>query len=51
MGKATLSKTQVFNAAALVAGLGLGMLCNPLHAAPASGVKLCKDYTTRFSVR
>src|SRR5215472_14928318 len=37
MGKATPSKTQVFNAAALVAGLGLSMLCNPLHAAPASG--------------
>jgi ABC-type transporter MlaC component len=39
MGKATLSKTQVFTAAALVAGLGLGMLGNPVHAAPASGGK------------
>jgi phospholipid transport system substrate-binding protein len=39
MGKATLSKTQIFKAAALVAGLGLGTLCNPVYAAPASGGK------------
>ncbi len=37
MGKVTLSKTPVFKAAALVAGLGLGLLGNPVHAAPASG--------------
>ena len=37
MGKATLSKTLVFKAGALVAGVGLGMLFYPVHAAPASG--------------
>jgi len=37
MGKATLSKTLVFKAGALVAGVGLGMLSYPVHAAPASG--------------
>ena len=37
MGKATLSKTLVWKAAALVGGLGLGMLSYPVHAAPASG--------------
>jgi phospholipid transport system substrate-binding protein len=37
MGKATLSKTLVWKAAALVGGLGLGILSGPVHAAPASG--------------
>jgi phospholipid transport system substrate-binding protein len=37
MGKSTLSKTLMLNAAALVAGLGLGMLYNPVHAAPTGG--------------
>ena len=37
MGKATLSKTVVWKAAALVAGLGLGVLSCPVHAATASG--------------
>ena len=37
MGKATLSKTLVWKAAALVGGLGLGILSCPVHAAPASG--------------
>jgi phospholipid transport system substrate-binding protein len=37
MGKATFSKTLVFKAAALVAGLGLGILSYPVHAAPSSG--------------
>src|SRR5215472_9171901 len=37
MGKATPSKTLVWKAAALVGGLGLGMLSYPAHAAPASG--------------
>ena len=37
MGKATLSKTLVWKAAALVGGLGLGIVSYPLHAAPASG--------------
>jgi phospholipid transport system substrate-binding protein len=37
MGKATLSKTLVWKAAALVGGLGLGILSYPVHAAPASG--------------
>src|SRR4029077_11599316 len=37
MGKATLSKTVVWKAAALVGGLGLGILSCPVHAAPASG--------------
>jgi phospholipid transport system substrate-binding protein len=37
MGKATLSRAGVLGAAALAAGLGLGMLCNPTHAAPAGG--------------
>ncbi len=37
MGKGTLSKTLVLKAAALVAGLGLGTLCYPVHAAPATG--------------
>ena len=39
MGKATLPKKPIFKAAALVAGLGLGMLCNPVYAAPASSGK------------
>ena len=37
MGKATLSKTMVWKAAALVGGLGLGTVSYPVHAAPASG--------------
>jgi len=37
MGKATLSNTLLFKAAALVAGFGLGILSYPVHAAP-SGV-------------
>ena len=37
MGKATLSKTVVWKAAALVGGLGLGIVSYPVHAAPASG--------------
>jgi phospholipid transport system substrate-binding protein len=37
MGKARLSKTLVWKAAALVGGLGLGILSGPAHAAPASG--------------
>jgi phospholipid transport system substrate-binding protein len=37
MGKATLSKTLVLKAAALLAGLGLGILSHPVHAAPSSG--------------
>jgi phospholipid transport system substrate-binding protein len=37
MGKATLSKTLVWKAAALVGGLGLGILSYPAHAAPTSG--------------
>ena len=37
MGKATLSKTLVWKAAALVGGLSLGILSYPAHAAPASG--------------
>src|SRR5246500_358675 len=37
MGKATLWKTLVWKAAALVGGLGLGILSCPVHAAPASG--------------
>jgi phospholipid transport system substrate-binding protein len=37
MGKAMPSKTRVFNAMALVGGLGFGMLCNPVQAAPSGG--------------
>ena len=37
MGKATLAKTMAWKAAALVSGLGLGMLSYPIHAAPSSG--------------
>jgi phospholipid transport system substrate-binding protein len=37
MGKATLAKTMVWKAAALVSGLGLGMLSYPVHAAPSGG--------------
>jgi phospholipid transport system substrate-binding protein len=37
MGKATLAKTMVRKAAALVSGLGLGMLSYPVHAAPSGG--------------
>jgi phospholipid transport system substrate-binding protein len=37
MGKATLSKTLVWKAAALGAGIGLAMLSYPVHAAPVSG--------------
>src|ERR1700758_4447821 len=37
MGKATHSKTLMWKAAALVSGLGLGMLSYPVHAAPSSG--------------
>src|ERR1700724_4370323 len=37
MDKATLSKTLVWKAAALVGGLSLGILSYPAHAAPASG--------------
>jgi phospholipid transport system substrate-binding protein len=37
MGKATLSKTLVWKAAALVGGLGLGILSYPVNAAAASG--------------
>jgi phospholipid transport system substrate-binding protein len=37
MGKATQAKTMVWKAAALVSGLGLGMLSYPIHAAPSSG--------------
>src|ERR1700720_689122 len=37
MGKATLAKTLGWKAAALVGGLGLGILSYPVHAAPASG--------------
>src|ERR1700724_2800749 len=37
MDKATLSKTLVWKAAALVGGLSLGILSSPAHAAPASG--------------
>jgi phospholipid transport system substrate-binding protein len=37
MGNATLSKTLVWKAAALVVGLGLGILSYPVHAAPAGG--------------
>ena len=37
MGKATLSKTLPFKAAALVAGFGLGILSYPVHAAPSGG--------------
>jgi phospholipid transport system substrate-binding protein len=37
MARATFSKTLAFKAAALGAGLGLGMLSYPVHATPASG--------------
>src|ERR1700757_1922050 len=37
MGMATLAKTMAWKAAALVSGLGLGMLSYPVHAAPSSG--------------
>src|SRR5271156_6833086 len=37
MGKATLAKTMAWKAAALVSGLGLGILSYPVHAAPTSG--------------
>jgi phospholipid transport system substrate-binding protein len=37
MGKATLSKTGLFKAAALIVGFGLGMLSDPVYAAPSSG--------------
>ena len=37
MRKATLPKTLVWKAAALVAGFGLAMVSYPVHAAPASG--------------
>src|SRR6267378_2225843 len=37
MGKATHSKTLAWKAAALVGGLGLGMLSYPVNAAPTSG--------------
>ena len=37
MARATLSKTMLFKAVALGAGLGLGMLSDPVHATPASG--------------
>ena len=37
MGRTTLSKTLAFKAVALGAGLGLGMLSYPVHAAPPSG--------------
>ena len=37
MGRTTLSKTLAFKAVALGAGLGLGMLSYPVHAAPSSG--------------
>ena len=37
MGKATLAKAMAWKAAALVSGLGLGMLSYPVHAAPSSG--------------
>jgi len=37
MGKAIVSKTVVWKAAALVGGLGLGILSYPVHAATASG--------------
>jgi len=33
----TLSKTLLWKAGALVSGLGLGLLSNPVHAAPSSG--------------
>jgi hypothetical protein len=36
MRKATLQKTLVWKAAALVAGLGLAMLSYPVHATPVS---------------
>src|SRR5262249_7982341 len=42
MGKATLSKTLLFKAAALVAGFGLGILSYPVHAAPSSGCDTVK---------
>ena len=37
MGKATLARTMAWKAAALVSGIGLGMLSYPVHAAPSSG--------------
>jgi phospholipid transport system substrate-binding protein len=37
MGRTTLSKTLMWKAMALGAGLGLGMLSYPVHATPASG--------------
>jgi len=37
MGRATLSKARVSKVVALIAGLGLGMLPYPVHAAPSSG--------------
>jgi phospholipid transport system substrate-binding protein len=37
MGKATLARTMAWKVAALVSGLGLGMLSYPVHAAPSSG--------------
>jgi phospholipid transport system substrate-binding protein len=37
MRKATLPKTLILKAAALVAGLGIAMLSYPVHSAPASG--------------
>ena len=36
MGKGTLAKTMAWKAAALVSGLGLGMLSYPVYAAPSS---------------
>ena len=37
MGRTTLSKTLAFKAVSLGAGLGLGMLSYPVHAAPSGG--------------
>src|SRR5215813_8460507 len=37
VGQTNVSKTPLCKAVAFAAGLGLSMLCYPLHAAPASG--------------
>jgi phospholipid transport system substrate-binding protein len=42
MGKVTPAKTMAWKAAALVSGLGLGMLSYPVHAAPSSGGETVK---------
>jgi hypothetical protein len=50
-GRPIVTKKRLFKTRSLAAGLGLGMLSYPVHAAPASGGDTVQGLYERYSSR